>query len=200
MVHNLLGGYRFILASGSPRRMELLKQIGLNPEPYPAGIDEEIIDINTDPAKITIELAEAKLNKVKNLFLNESVAILGADTIVIVENEILGKPRDLIDARHHLELLSGRKHSVITGIAFYHSNSRKTHLHAETTDVFFKKLDAGEISWYLESGESMDKAGSYAIQGFASQFVESIHGCYFNVVGLPIPAFYDLVKGAFDGR
>lgn len=200
MVHKFLANFHFILASESPRRMELLKQIGLNPEPYPAGIDEEIIGIGMNPDKITLELAETKLKKIKNLFLKESVAILGADTIVIVENEILGKPRDLIEARHHLELLSGRKHSVKTGLAFYDSNSGETQLHVETTDVFFKKLGASEISWYLESGESMDKAGSYAIQGFASQFVKSINGCYFNVVGLPIPAFYDLVKGAFNGR
>lgn len=200
MVHKLLAGFRFILASKSPRRMELLKQIGLNPEPYPAGIDEDIIDITMDPNKVTLELAEAKLEKIKKLFINEDVAILGADTMVIVENNILGKPRDLIEARHHLELLSGRKHSVITGLAFYQSRSGATQLHVETTDVFFKKLDTVEISDYLETGESMDKAGSYAIQGIASQFVKYINGCYFNVVGLPIPAFYDLVKGAFDGR
>jgi septum formation protein len=120
--------------------------------------------------------------------------VLGADTIVVAGEEILGKPRDAADAARMLGILSGASHRVITGVCLVCSPAEVVALAHETTSVTFRGLDEGEIADYLASGEPLDKAGAYGIQGLASKFVRRVEGCYFNVVGLPIALVYDLVK------
>jgi len=120
--------------------------------------------------------------------------VIGADTIVVLEEHVLGKPRDREDAKRMLAMLSGKSHRVITGISLVDSKTGETVTHAESTDVVFKQLSEREITDYIDTPEPYDKAGAYAIQGMASLFVERIDGCYFNVVGFPVVAFGNLMK------
>ncbi len=117
---------------------------------------------------------------------------LGADTVVVVDSTVLGKPADAADAKRMLLLLSGRSHKVVTGVALFDGSSAICR--AAETDVFFRPLSATEIDQYVSSGEPLDKAGAYGIQGLASKFVERIDGCYFNVVGLPVSLVYSMIR------
>ena len=173
-----------VLASQSPRRAEILRQAGIPFLVRPASVDESALP-DEDPDEYVRRLAEAKALAVEAA-PNET--ILGADTTVVIGGQMLFKPADAADARRMLETLSGRCHEVLTGICL-RRNSRLVRDSARTR-VWFGPMTAREIEEYVASGEPMDKAGGYAIQGLASKFIERIDGCYFNVVGLPVALLY----------
>ncbi|HGJ64882.1 TPA: septum formation protein Maf [bacterium] len=174
---------KLILASASPRRKQLLEQVGLIFDIIPSDIDEEIF-IHHDPL---INIQAIALNKALNVAMKiHKGLIIAADTQVIVDNKVLGKPIDKTDAIRMLSDLSGKKHKVITGVAIIDADTGMRESWVETTFVVFRKLTLDEILSYIESGEYEGKAGAYGIQGRAAAFVERIEGCYFNVVGLPL--------------
>ena len=173
-----------VLASGSPRRREILRQAGMAFVTRPADVDETPLP-GERPADYVMRLAREKALAVAR---DDHEIVLGADTTVVADGEIFAKPLDAADAGHMLERLSGRRHAVLTGICLQSAAGAVTDL-AET-QVWFAKLSAEEIANYVSSGEPMDKAGGYAIQGLASKFVERIEGCYFNVMGLPVALVY----------
>ncbi|WP_158942511.1 nucleoside triphosphate pyrophosphatase [Granulicella sp. S190] len=177
-----------LLASASPRRHELLTQAGLTFTVAPANLNEDLLP-NEAAAAYVQRLAEEKAQAVWNAHrssdsLDEPLVVLGADTCVVVEGHILGKPANAADARRMLELLSGRTHAVLTGIAAV--TAKKTVRDLDITQVTFNVITDAEIGRYIASGEPLDKAGAYAIQGYAARWIPRIEGCYFNVVGLPI--------------
>jgi septum formation protein len=177
-----------ILASGSPRRRELLSQAGLVFTVAAADINEDLLP-NEAAAAYVQRLAEEKAQAIWNDqrsadTLEDPLIVLGADTCVVCDGHILGKPKDSADARRMLELLSGRTHAVLTGLAAVAAD--KTVRDVEITQVTFNQIANAEIAQYIASGEPLDKAGAYAIQGYAARWIPRIEGCYFNVVGLPI--------------
>lgn len=179
-----------ILASGSPRRAQLLKQIGLRFAIKAADINED--DLNGHgPGKHTEILAERKARAVA--CENPESIVIGADTVVFCNGKMLGKPKDKADAFHMLESLSGSTHQVYTGYAIILPDA-SAYVESVCTDVTFRTLEKWEIKRYIESGLPMDKAGAYGIQDSAATFVESVKGCYFNVVGLPISRFFCALK------
>lgn len=172
---------KIILASQSPRRKELIAYISKDVEIRPADCDEAL------PEGIGAREAVEYLSKIKNAAarnIYDEGIVVSADTVVSVDDEILGKPVDKNDARRMLKLLSGRAHQVYTGVTV--SDNEKSVTFSEKTDVFFYELTEDEIEEYISSSEPYDKAGSYAIQGKASLLVKGISGDYFNVVGLPV--------------
>jgi septum formation protein len=177
-----------ILASASPRRHELLSQAGVTFTAVAAGINEDLLP-NEAAAAYVQRLAEEKAQAVWNTHRaadtsEDPLLVLGADTCVVCDGNILGKPADTTDARRMLELLSGRTHAVLTGLAVVTKGKIVRDL--EITQVTFNRIDDAEIARYIVSGEPLDKAGAYAIQGYAARWIPRIEGCYFNVVGLPI--------------
>jgi septum formation protein len=181
---------KLLLASSSPRRAEILRAVGWSFETLATNIDETLIDGESAEhlvERLALEKAEAAAR------LRSPVLVLGADTTVVVDSEILGKPQDDEDARRMLRLLSGRWHDVVTGVALVRSGteSRRAVAH-ERTQVRFGQMSDAEIDWYVRSGEPMDKAGAYAVQGRAALFIEEIKGDYWNVVGLPVRLVYKL--------
>jgi septum formation protein len=177
-----------ILASASPRRHELLTQAGVVFTAIAANLNEDLLP-NEAAAAYVQRLAEEKAQAIWNA--NKSSAtpddplvVLGADTCVVSDGNILGKPADTADAHRMLELLSGRTHAVLTGLAVVTASN--TVRDVEITQVTFNQLTDAEIGRYIASGEPLDKAGAYAIQGYAARWIPRIEGCYFNVVGLPI--------------
>lgn len=173
-----------VLASRSPRRQEILRQAGIAFTVRAAEVDETPL-AGEKPDEYVRRLAEAKALAAPR---QAGETVLGADTTVVIDDEILGKPADDGDARRMLRLLAGRRHEVLTGICL----SRDRHLVRDwaATAVWFAPLSEPEIDGYVASGEPMDKAGAYAIQGLASKFVTRIEGCYFNVMGLPVALVY----------
>jgi septum formation protein len=177
-----------ILASASPRRHELLTQAGLRFTVEAANLNEDLLP-NEAAAAYVQRLAEEKAQAVWNAHrpsdsAEDPLVVLGADTCVVVEGNILGKPSDSADARRMLEMLSGRTHAVLTGIAAI--SAKRTVRDLDITQVTFNVITDVEIARYIASGEPLDKAGAYAIQGYAARWIPRIEGCYFNVVGLPI--------------
>jgi septum formation protein len=177
-----------ILASRSPRRREILTCAGIPHLVRPAEVDETIRD-GESAAVYVKRVARAKAEAVDG---DAGDVVLGADTVVVVGREILGKPADEADARRMLRSLAGREHIVMTGICLRGAGGVVEH--AESTGVRFLPLSVEEIDAYVASGEPMDKAGAYAIQGLASKFIDRIEGCYFNVVGLPVSKLYGLMR------
>lgn len=173
-----------ILASSSPRRKELLEQIRMPFKIVPSNFEENINELEGTPVDKVKQLAYMKANDVAES-ISEGL-VLGADTIVVVDDEILGKSKSSRHAFEMLSKLSGKKHQVITGLAIIDTKTKEVLVDHEITDVIFSQLTESEIQSYLNTGEYEGKAGSYAIQGIGSLFVEKIDGCYFNVVGLPI--------------
>jgi len=173
-----------VLASQSPRRAELLRNAGIPFVVRAAPVDESTIAGET-PAEYVKRLACAKAHAVAAA---PHEIVLGADTTVVVDGEILAKPEDAADARRMLKLLSGRQHDVLTGICLKRGSSAM--VEHTLTIVRFAPMTDAEIEEYVASGEPVDKAGAYGIQGRASKFVASIEGCFFNVVGLPVPVVY----------
>jgi nucleoside triphosphate pyrophosphatase len=173
-----------ILASASPRRKELLNQMGISFKIIPSTIEENINEIKGSPAEKAETLAHDKASDVaKNI--NKGI-VIGSDTIVVLGDKILGKPKSKEEAFEMLRELSGGVHEVITGITVIDCENDVYKIDHETTKVYFDNLTDDRIRLYIESGESEDKAGAYGIQGKAAVFVKKIEGCYFNVVGLPI--------------
>ena len=187
-----------ILASGSPRRRELLAQAGLKFTVAAANLNEDLLP-NEAAAAYVQRLAEEKAQAIWNSnstadTSDEPLIVLGADTCVVCDGHILGKPTDTADARRMLELLSGRTHAVLTGLAVV--TQRKIVRDLEITQVTFNCIDDAEIARYITSDEPMDKAGAYAIQGYAARWIPRIEGCYFNVMGLPIARTVTLLAEA----
>jgi septum formation protein len=172
-----------ILASASPRRRELLTQAGFEFQIHPARIPEDP-QPNEDPIAYVTRLARQKAEAVYTQLADPTTIVLGADTTVTLDNQILGKPENAEDAARMLRLLSGRTHRVITGVSLVSAN--RTETAAEVTAVQFLTISEAEIQAYIATGEPRDKAGAYAIQGHAARWIPRIEGCYFNVVGLPI--------------
>ena len=192
-----------VLASASPRRRELLAQVGYQFEVHPAHIPEDPLP-GEDPIAYVTRLAREKAEAVfRELTSRESspklaagravpLAVLGADTTVTLDSAILGKPEDAADAARMLRLLSGRTHRVITGVALVTAKAHE--VAAEVTAVRFLTLSDEDIAEYVATGEPMDKAGAYAIQGRAARWIPRIEGCYFNVVGLPLALVCSLLE------
>ena len=177
---------RLVLASASPRRSALLSQIGLTFEVRPSDIVETPHNIhsNNPASEVTQKLALLKAAAVAQHF--DDALIIGADTLVSLDGELLGKPTDDADAFKMLTRLSGTCHEVVTGVALIDARTEREIVWSETTRVYFRGLHSTEIAAYIASGEASDKAGAYGIQGRAAAFVRRIDGCYFNVVGLPL--------------
>lgn len=181
---------KLILASASPRRKELLHLIGLDPEIIPPNIDEAPRSAEaTDAFLERVTIAKGIAVYKKNFF---SQLLVSADTVVLLDGSLIGKPLDRQDAFLMLRRLSGQRHEVLTGLALMHQG--ETRFAISRTHVHFKELDEREINFYLDHENFMDKAGAYAIQGRAAVFVERIEGCYFNVMGFPLNLFYRMVN------
>jgi nucleoside triphosphate pyrophosphatase len=179
---------KLVLASGSPRRAEILERAGWPYEVIVAGIDETLLP-GEEAAAYVQRLARSKAEKVAS-GLNHGL-VLGADTTVVVADQILGQPVDSADARRMLDLLNAKWHEVLTGVALVRVGG-ETRVAYETTRVRFAEMSDDEIDWYISTGEPFGKAGAYGIQGKASLFIEEIEGDYFNIMGLPIRRIYEL--------
>lgn len=189
--------YDIILASGSPRRQEILKNIGLDFKVIKSGADEQV-EKGVDPEICAMQLSLLKAADVAKT-QGKDALVIGADTLVVSpDGEILGKPKDSFDAEKMLSSLSGKKHRVITGVSIVRTFDAKASSFFVSTDVFFKDLSERDISWYIATGEPFDKAGSYGIQGFGAILIEKIEGDYFNVVGLPVSRLVDVLKEEFE--
>ena len=192
---------KLILASASPRRRELLAQAGYRFEVQPSSVPESRRP-GEDAIRFATRLAREKAEEVfarrQAAGMAETATVLGADTVVVCDGEVLGKPSDAADAERMLLLLSGRTHHVVTGVAVVWGSSAPpaVEIAAELTQVTVQTLSPEEVSRYVSSGEPMDKAGAYAIQGYAGRWIPRISGCYFNVVGLPLALVASLLEGA----
>ena len=190
-----------ILASASPRRRELLTMAGIEFRVEAADIDEAVQpgeSAATYVQRLAVEKAQAVWGRYKSSDdSGDPITVLGADTTVVCDGELLGKPVDQADARRMLELLSGRTHQVLTGVAAI--TRKATVSEVEITQVFFDLIGEQELVRYLASGEPMDKAGAYGIQGYAARWIPRIEGCYFNVVGLPLARTMAVMARAQDG-
>jgi len=194
---------RLVLASASPRRAELLRAAGYEFDIVPTDVDESVRDGETPPVyvrRLAADKSAAALGVIADRgrstpalqgCATADVIILGADTTVVVDGDILAKPRDDEDAAAMLRRLSGRRHEVLTGVSLRHGAYELGRV--ETTGVWFASLKDADIAWYVASGEGRDKAGAYAIQGLASRFIPRLEGSYTNVVGLPIPCVRELL-------
>ncbi|MTI58732.1 MAG: septum formation inhibitor Maf [Firmicutes bacterium] len=174
---------KIILASASPRRGELLNRLGFDFTIVPSKIDEDRFQ-GLAPAEMVEKLAANKARKVAVLV--EDTVVIAADTVVVLNDEVLGKPADEKEACAMLNKLQGEKHAVYTGIALYRTDDDKLLLDYDRTDVYMSSMTEQEILSYVKTGEPMDKAGSYGIQGLGSIFIERIDGSYFTVMGLPV--------------
>jgi septum formation protein len=182
---------QIILASASPRRESLLKQIGLDFKVIPSCV-EEVVDQDLEPREAVVKLADMKARSVSCRY--PSAIVLGADTAVCCEGKVLGKPADMNEARMMLEFLSGRTHQVVTGVALRQESRKLAAGEAVSTIVRFRHLTEEEIAGYIATGEPLDKAGAYGIQGFGALLVAEINGCYFNVVGLPLSRLPEMFR------
>lgn len=184
---------KFILASASERRKDLLSRIVSNFEVKISNFDEEKVEVSTNIENYVKTLAEGKAKDVALNCDNDSI-IIGADTIVVIGDNILGKPKDKNHAFQMLKLLSNNVHRVYSGVAVI--NNQKNIMKSEClyTEVYFSEISDDEIWRYIESGECLDKAGAYGIQGYGGVFVEKINGCYYNVVGLPLNLLNKMIK------
>ncbi|WP_404980633.1 Maf family protein [Carboxydichorda subterranea] len=185
-----------VLASTSPRRRQLLAMVGARFEVEVPGADEREYCLE-DPERLVMALARAKAESVASRRPRDLV--VGADTVVVLDGRILGKPADGREAREMLEALSGRTHEVWTGVALVRREPEACRVEAERTEVTFRSLDPDEVDRYVALGEGMDKAGAYAVQGVGGLFVERIEGCYFNVVGLPLARLHTMLRRLGSG-
>jgi septum formation protein len=197
------GNFRVVLASASPRRREILANAGFQYEIVAADIDESLVPSESPEQSVRrLSLAKtqatlSKINRDDGKVHLRSWPVLGADTIVTVDGKILGKPSSAADAREMLRRLAGRAHEVLTGIACsFPSQSSEPEIDVQVsiTRVFFRPMTDVQIELYVATGEPFDKAGGYGIQGLASKYVRRIEGCYFNVVGLPISLFQEMLE------
>jgi septum formation protein len=185
-----------ILASASPRRRELLTQAGYRFQVEASSVAESRRP-GEDAIRLATRLAREKAEEVfaRHPSSAEKLTVLGADTVVVCDGEVMGKPVDAAEAARMLLLLSGRTHQVVTGVAVVWAPG-SAEVAAELTQVTMRTLSPQEVSDYVAGGEPMDKAGAYAIQGYAGRWIPRISGCYFNVVGLPLALVSSLLEGA----
>ena len=190
-----------VLASQSPRRIELLKMLGLSFEVLASNVDE-LIDPTLPPAELVVKLAKQKSAQIAKRLNDKKSApfvVLGADTLVVSDGKYLGKPATKEDAFHMLASLSGKVHEVYTGVSLIGNINRPEGVDEsifQTSRVYFRELATQEINAYIATGEPMDKAGAYAVQGIASAFIDKIEGCYTNIIGLPIPLVVLMLRKA----
>ncbi|MBS7275510.1 MAG: septum formation protein Maf [Eubacteriales bacterium] len=182
---------KIILASKSPRRLELLRMLGLNVETASPDIDESAVEADS-PSHLAEKLAKTKAEKVYRDLHPEGCPVVAADTLVEIGGRILGKPRSVAEAGEMLRMLSGKLHYVHTGLAVIYSGTFASAV--ETATVHFRELSDDEIESYIMSGEPMDKAGAYGIQGRAGAFVDRIEGDFFSIVGLPLCRLVTLLR------
>ncbi len=182
----------WILASASPRRREILRGLGLRFRVRPSRIPEPPGRPGETPLRYAVRAACLKSREISSRY--DAGVVIGADTIVVLGNRIMGKPRSREEASAMLRSLSGRWHEVITGICLLDCRTRKERSSAGVSRVHFRRILPAEILWYLDTGEYKDKAGAYGIQGYASLFIDRIEGCYFNIVGFPVAAFERLCR------
>jgi septum formation protein len=175
---------KLILASSSPRRAEILRDAGISFSMLSSAVDETGVPGET-PHQLVQRLADTKAELVAARAVGPAI-VIAADTVVVLDGQILGKPRSTDEARHMLELFSGRTHSVVTGVTLLRLPEMERRQFIDTTLVHFTRLSRDEVSRYLATEEPYDKAGAYAIQGRAGRYIPRIEGCYFNVVGLPL--------------
>jgi septum formation protein len=186
---------KLIVASNSPRRAEILKSAGFIFDAYPTRIDETRRareSARNHVQRLAAAKARAAAERAKRR--NRPAIVIGADTVVLVQGKILGKPSDVKEARRMLALLSGRTHQVLTGVSMLRVPEGAEVHHVETTRVRFLKLSKGDIDDYIATGEPFDKAGAYGIQGIGGRFIASIEGCYFNVMGLPLSRVWYMLR------
>ena len=181
----------FILASGSPRRKQLLNQIGLEFMVIPSDVDEDFT-LDLPPEAFTEHWAREKAKSVAKI--HPDSLIVGADTIVVLDGNILGKPKDKKDSFNMLQSLSGKTHEVITGVSFISLEQELDHTFNERTFVSFNTLSDRDINSYIDIYNPLDKAGSYGIQDWFSVHIHRVEGCYYNVMGLPLSSFYSYFK------
>ena len=179
-----------ILASGSPRRKEILKEVGFNFKVVVPEIEE--VSKEEEPVKKILDISRKKAMSVGEKYTNEYV--LSADTVVVVDDKILGKPKNVEEAREYLFLLSGREHKVITAYTFMNIEKNIFLSDYSVSKVKFYKLDEETINWYIETGEYKDKAGAYGIQGKGRVLVENINGDFFSIMGFPVASFVNKLK------
>ena len=179
-----------ILASGSPRRQEILKEVGFNFKVVVPEIEE--VSKEEEPVKKILDISRKKAMSVGEKYTNEYV--LSADTVVVVDNKILGKPKNVEEAREYLSLLSGREHEVITAYTFMSIEKNIFLSEYSVSKVKFYKLDEETINWYIETEEYKDKAGAYGIQGKGRLLVENINGDFFSIMGFPVASFVNKLK------
>ncbi len=200
---------KIVLASSSPRRIELLNNLGLRFHTFPSNVDE-VFEPDKKPHDTVIELARLKatsiMENIDQLLSKEdieeakTILVLGADTTVVLDNRLMGKPENVEVAKEMLQQLSERRHAVFTGVVIMIKDTETNQISQvssfEMSHVFFRKLTESEISAYVNTGEPMDKAGAYALQGIGSAFVQKIEGCFTNVIGLPIPLVVSMLRRA----
>ena len=184
---------KFILASASDRRKELLSRIVKDFEVRVSDFDEESVQVNDDIEKYVKMLSEGKAKSVALNYGSDSI-IIGADTIVVIDNKVLGKPKDKNDAFRMLKALSNNVHRVYSGVTVINNTTKAIKSECLYTEVYFSELSDEEIWKYIETEECLDKAGAYGIQGFGGVFVKRINGCYYNVVGLPLNLLNKMIK------
>lgn len=195
---------RLVLASGSPRRADLLRSAGYEFDIVVPDVDESMRPGERPEAYVRRLAAEKSAaatgaaRALRHAGAGPETVVLGADTVVVVDDEILGKPRDDHESAAMLRLLSGRRHMVVTGVSLRQGAHELGRV--EQTAVHFRALSADEVAWYVASGEGRDKAGAYAIQGLASRFIPRIEGSYSNVVGLPVAAVAELLTSLLATR
>jgi septum formation protein len=189
MLHELLKDKKLVLASASPRRKEIFQLVGLTPMIIPSDVHEPLDE--RPPYQLVREHALHKATSVAKLFDSNTI-VVGADTLVWINKTILGKPRNTAQAESYLALLSGRKHTVYTGVSIIWNN--RIVADYEKSVVEFRQINDRDINSYVLTGEPMDKAGAYGIQGFGCQFIKGIKGCYFNVMGFPVHLFYIMLE------
>ncbi len=186
---------KIILASASPRRREILTQLGIKFEIITSDADETC-DFTAGDA-VCRELAYRKARSVQQMLQaqgkwDEDTLIIGCDTVVVCNNQILGKPQNQADAKRMLRMLSGSTHTVSSGLCLLYG--KQSRLAAAHTDVTFDVMSENDIAYYVSTGEPMDKAGAYAVQGIAARWIEGLCGCYYNVVGLPVHLLNTMAK------
>ena len=182
---------RLFLASASPRRADILKQFNINFTVISNGLDIEVL---TNPSKLRQSLRQLSYQKAYASKKSHSGLILGADTIVTLENEVLGKPQDINAAKKMLTKLSAKTHQVISANCIYDTTNNKSYTRSTVTKVTFNKLTAKTIDNYCNKYNILDKAGSYAIQDYGKHLVKKFDGCYYNIVGLPIKTLLNILK------
>ena len=187
-----------ILASKSPRRERILRKIGINFEIIPSNISEDS-GFNLSPENLAKYLSEKKVRKISKMHKNK--IIIGADTIVYVDKEMFGKPRDKDENYKMLRFLSGKTHNVVTGVCIANKDQDILKIFSQTTKVTVRKIPEDELLYYIDNFCSLDKAGGYGIQDWSSVWIKKIDGCFYNVMGLPLSKFYknyNRIKRKFD--